>query len=168
MAGRTSNKQKRMAELYVKGPEFLRGDWEKCAIAAGLDPTPATDEPHVCNAIRDLGGRVPGDAEPELDTGLGTQLDALSTAADAGIPWAQLRDDLTAVIRSVAKGDVRATAAQVSMLKHVIAEAKAEEAGGSDKARNVVILPTQGAGATLTFEQAARAQVAAIEAPADE
>ena len=167
MAGRTSNKQKRMAELYVKGPEFLRGDWEKCAVAAGIDPTPATDEPHVCNAIRDLGGYPPGEEAPP-DTGLGTQLDALSTAAEAGIPWAQLRDDLTAVIRSVAKGEVRATAAQVSMLKHVIAEAKAEEAGGSDKARNVVILPTQGAGATLTFEQVARAQVKALEATVDE
>lgn len=167
MAGRTSNKQKRMAELWVKGPDYLKGDWERCAIAAGIDPTPATDEPHICTQIRALGGFPPGEvppepAEPESDP-LSTQLDVLSAAGDAGIPWAQLRDDLTNVIRGVAKGDVRATAAQVSMLKHVLAEAKAADAGERDNTRNVVLLPVQGAGASLTFEQAARAQVKALE-----
>ena len=153
---RPSNKQRRMAELYVNGPPGVKGEWATCAVAAGLDPCPPTDDPTLVMLIGKLGGTAPL-SDPAPEEGPDFIADLL-TAKEQGIPWSALRDKLSAVVESVAKGEVRATAAQVSMLKYILEEAK--NTGETDKALNVVLLPVQGAGATLRFEELARLQVA--------
>jgi hypothetical protein len=158
---RTSKKQIRMAELYVNGPEFLRGKWEECAIAAGISPTPPIDDPHIRTQVEALGGAMPSEQPLGGETETDKLLADLLTAKEQGIPWSQLRDKLSAVVESVASGTVRATAAQVSMLKFVVEQAKIE--GGTEKVLNVVLLPTQGVGATLRFEEMARLKVKAHE-----
>ena len=155
---RPSNKQRRMAELYVSGPEFLKGKWEECAIAAGLSPSPPQDDPTLVMLIEKAGGTPPGREPPAAED----LLAELLTANEGGIPWSAMRDKLTDVMASVANGTVRATAAQVSMLKYIVEQAK--DQGTTDKVLNVVLLPVQGAGATLRFEELARLQVAEHEA----
>lgn len=153
---RPSNKQRRMAELYVNGPAGVQGVWETCALAAGLQPVPAPDDPTMAMLIAKLGGTPPSsEAPPPDETDFITEL---LTAKEQGIPWSKLRDKLSDVVKSVADGSVRATAAQVSMLKYIMEEAKGQ--GETDKVVNVVLLPVQGAGATLRFEELARLRVA--------
>lgn len=80
---------------------------------------------------------------------------ALAAAADLGLPWAQMRDKLQDVILSVANGTVRATAAQVSMLKYIVEQAKAD-ASSSERILGVVLLPTQDTGANMRLQPAMR------------
>lgn len=117
--------------------------------------------------VFDLAPEPAPEPQPEpapVDDAFEAQLGVLMAAEQAGIPWSELRNSLTDVIRAVANGTVRATAAQVSMIKHVIEQAKTAEQDGKAQVRNVVLLPVQGAGANLTFAEAARARVAALEA----
>lgn len=161
---RPSNKQRRMAELYVNGPAFVAGKWQESAIAAGLDPTPSQDDPTLAMLITKLGGTPPGQSSPE-EGEAPDFIAELLVAKEQGIPWSALRDKLSDVVESVAKGTTRATAAQVSMLKYILEEAKSQ--GDTDKTVNVVLLPVQGAGATLRFEELARLQVAEHQAKDD-
>ena len=67
------------------------------------------------------------------------------------------------VIEGVARGDVKATAAQVSMIKEILAQSKEETAATARGARGVILLPTQGAGPTARLDQQMREQIRAIE-----
>lgn len=96
------------------------------------------------------------DGTEELDP-----IAALAAVQDMGLPWADMRDKLKDVIVSVANGSVRATAAQAGMLKYIVEQAKHDMAS-EDITLGVVILPTQGAAATLQVSE--RAKKRALEA----
>lgn len=172
---RPSNAQRKFAELYTAGPEYVRGQWEQCAVAAGMADTPPTDDAMLRRLIEARGGTPPllEDAglraarelaaaaaaakadqppEPEPDD---DPIAKLEMVRELGLPWAEMRKRLQDVIESVANGSVRATSAQVGMLKYIIEQAK-QDAAGEDMALGVVILPTQGSAATLELSPAAK------------
>lgn len=160
---RPSNKQRRLAELYVSGPEYLRGDWTRCSVAAGFEEPPARDDAIMVNLVAALGGTITAEdanaeppefepAEPAEAPAADSVIGELFQAREKGIPWSQMQSKLSDVIESVANGTVRATAAQVSMLKFIIAEAKADAAAAEANARYVLILPTQGIGPAMRID----------------
>lgn len=156
--GKPSNKLRRFVALYTDSS--LKGKWAECAVAADLDPAPDPTDAMVRNMIEKAGG------EPAPEPTAGEQADdaiaELLAANESGIPWGQLRDKLTDVIGAVATGKTRATAAQVSMLKYIVEQAK--EAGANAAVQNVILLPTQGAGASLRLDELMRLQLREREA----
>jgi hypothetical protein len=160
---RPSKKQLDMAKLYVQGPAHVKGRWAVCATAAGFDEPPAVDDEMMRMLIEREGGNVLPDAPDAAQ-----KYDPISSLMDAkeiGIPWTKLYGRLADVIESLANGSVKASAAQVSMLKEVIKEAKAEMAKEASGATHVVLLPTLGSGADVHLDPQWRARIAALEAP---
>jgi len=145
---RPSNTLRRAVTLYVNGPQHLRGDWLKCSIAAGAQVELPRNEQAV-SLVRKAGGELELAPEPEPEPEQAAQPDApdigslVVAATEGGIPWTELRDKLADTIRSVANGTVKASAAQVSMLKFVIEQAE-KQAAQDDATSNVIVLPTQG------------------------
>lgn len=154
-----------MAELYVKGPTHVRGRWAVCATGAGFDEPPSQDDPMMRMLIEREGGTVLPDTPdaPKADP-----ISSLIDAKEIGIPWSKLYGRLADVIESIANGTVKASAAQVSMLKEVIKEAKAEQAKDAENVQRVVLLPTQGTAAELQLDPHWRARFAELEAAPDD
>src|SRR4051812_1513261 len=96
---RPSNALKRFAELYVNGPEHIRGRWDLCANGAGLKEIPNRDDVMVRRMVEEAGGVVVPIDPPERDPLAG--LVDLELAADVGIPWKEIRSKLVSTIRSV-------------------------------------------------------------------
>ena len=101
--------------------------------------------------------------EPAPEVAPENPLEGLEIAQAEGIPWTEIKQKLTMVIEGVARGDVKATAAQVSMIKEILAQSKEETAATARGARGVILLPTQGAGPTARLDQQMREQIRAIE-----
>lgn len=162
---RPSNAARKFAELYVNGPAHIVGQWEMCANAAGMKEIPSRDDTMIRRLVEELGGVVaPIDAEPEI----AIDLEALAAAAaDGTIPWSEMAKQLTIVMSTIASGKVKASAAQVSIIKHIIAEAKATSAT-DDTVNNVILLPVQGGGATATLDPVWQARIDAAKEPVSE
>jgi hypothetical protein len=148
---RPSNAQRKLVELYVNGPAHLKGSWHKCAIAAGYDEAPEQDE-IMHRMVEKAGGILLADAE------LDELAYVLQAGEDGSIPWGELRSKLASVIQSVANGQVKASAAQVSMLKFVIERAE-KQASDDDTSSNVIVLPTQGTEGHLRIDDRWRKQL---------
>lgn len=176
----------KFVQLYTAGPEFIRGDWAKCSVAAGLKTPPDRDEPLVCRLIDEARAKMkpPPEPEPEPEpiaepepqpepepepepaepvAPVDDPLAGLEIATEAGIPWTELKSRLTRVIEGVAKGEVKATAAQVSMIKEILAQSKEEAAASQRGARGVILLPVQGAGEGARLDEQMRQQIRANE-----
>jgi hypothetical protein len=115
----------------------------------------------VRNMIEDAGGTVVAPAGPARSAD--DAIAELLTAKEDGVAWAELQGKLTEVIEGIAKGDVKASAAQVSMVKYVLDQAKQAEKGERDGVRNVILLPVQGSGEQLQLDPERRAQLKAAE-----
>lgn len=131
-----------------------------CSVAAGMKEAPPQDDVIMQGLVEALGGIIVPDA-PESRP---DPISALMSAKEIGIPWTALYTRLADVIESVAMGTVHTTASQVSMLKEVIKEAKAEMAKEADNVQHVVLLPSQGSGAEVKLDPQWRARIAALEA----
>lgn len=172
--GRPSEVQRRFANLFVSGPSAIRGRWEECSVAAGMVEPPLLETKVLRTLIEKLGGTPPplpdaslaaalalADArreergEPTPDVDALDPVAALAAAAELGLPWAEMRDSLQTVIQSIAKGTVKASTAQVAMLKYIVEQAK-ETALGQEASLGVVLLPVQGAGATMQLDPVQR------------
>jgi hypothetical protein len=175
---RPSNAQRRFAELFVSGPDYVRGQWQQCAVAAGMKDVPPLTDNMLRRLIEAIGGQPPEvpdanlqaakaaaeavaaaaaaakAAEPPADD-TPDPIAQLELARELGLPWAEMRNKLKDVIESVANGSVRASAAQVTMLKYIIEQAKADVAS-NELTLGVVLLPTQGKAATLELDKAAK------------
>lgn len=163
---RPSNALREFANLYVNGPVHIRGQWDVCANAAGLLEPPERANPMVRRLVQEAGGVVAATDAPPMVPATPLDLEELFAETDKGIPWKQLRSKLTDVIRSVADGTVRATAAQNSMLQFIIKKAE-EEAADEDEVSNVIVLPTQGSNQTFTIDKEWMRKIKSLETPQD-
>lgn len=161
---RPSNALKRFAELYVNGPEHIRGRWDLCANGAGMKEIPDRDDVMVRRMVEEAGGVVVPIDPPEHNPLAG--LVDLELAADLGIPWKEIRGQLVQTIRSVATGELKASAAQVAMLKEIIKKAE-EQNAEEEEIRSVVVLPTQGSAAEMKIDEKWMKRIQEMETKAD-
>ena len=151
--GRPSKALERFVQLYVSGPDHIRGQWAKCAYAAGMKEPPTRDDPMVRRKIEAAGGVVAQeDGVTPQHAQLGELERLLSDAETGAIPWRKLRAMLTPIIQSIAEGTVQARTAQVQMLRLIIEKAE-KQAAEEEQVHGVVILPVQGTGASMTVDQ---------------
>lgn len=173
----------KFVELYVMGPAALRGGWTRCSIAAGMTEEPNRLDPMVRRLIQESGGvvisaedeaKLLAEREAEMlavasePPTVDAMIDSLTIAREAGVPWTDLRKRLSMAIEGIAKGEVRATAAQVSMIKTVLEEAKKEAADVERGARSVILLPVQGEAETVQLDETLRQKVEATEGQNEE
>jgi hypothetical protein len=134
-----------------------------CANAAALDPIPERSDAIVRNLVEGLGGVVaeidaPSNTEKSVDA-----LEGLIAVGEIGaIPWKDMKADLAKVILSIAKGEVKASAAQLQSIRMIIEKADAA-VEDEDEVRGVVILPVIGSGSDMTLDPAWLKRVQALE-----
>ena len=159
---RPSNQQRKMAELYVNGPDHVKHRWDVCAQAAGLDPAPSRDDPTMRTLIDKLGGAVLPDAPDIVDP-----LEKVFAMSEAGVPWVQMRGAVQQVMAEIATGKRKSTASQVAMINTILKKAEEMEASEAESRHHVILLPVQGEGPTLQFDPEYRARIKSLEADAD-
>jgi len=143
------NEARRFAVLYVNGPRTVRGKWAVAEARAGVKADP--DDPEVRKAIEAEGGSLPplSNIAP-IDAKL-PDLPALVAKAETPDDWKRLAKDLEQVASQIAKGEVKATAAQTSMLKHILDRAHGKVAATQESKTmpaGILVLPTLGEGSS--------------------
>lgn len=172
---RPSNALREFVRLYTTGPDHLKGQWEKCAVAAGMKYTPKQDDVMVQRMIK---AALPALVAPPVLTPvpepapitpaiLGALEGLVGTLEEEkGIDWKRIRGVLQDTIESIATGEVRPTAAQVAMIKYVTEKAELQ-AKKDDTVTSVVVLPTQGTGAETVIDEQWMKRIRKLEGPGD-
>ena len=157
----------RFVELYTQGPTHMLGQWDMCANGAGMKEVPLKSDPMVRRMIEEAGGIVLDvDVKPETEVKVDA-LEAVLGGGFEGIPWAQLRSELTDVIKSIASGTTQARAAQVQAIQLIIKKAE-DEAKEQEVVHSVIILPTQGVGAEMVIDEEWIAKIKRMEVKEEE
>lgn len=154
-------------ELYVNGPDHLRGQWEACANGAGMKQVPSRDDVMVQRKIEAAGGTIPKVDAPPPQVQQANVLEAVLGGEFEGIPWKQLKGELANVIKSIASGQVQARAAQIQAIRLIIEKAEAE-AKEEEVVHSVVVLPTQGTGAQMSIDEEWLRRMMQMEVPKDD
>lgn len=139
------------ASLYVHGPKGIRGNWEACERQIGKK---VSNIQEVREAILAEGGSL-GEVDkmppaPE-EFGIGEDVLDLSKYTEVSEDadeneWKKLAKELESTIREVAKGEIKASAAQIAIIKHVLERAygRIGQKDDSVAAAGVIILPALG------------------------
>lgn len=136
----------RFAKLYVNGPEGIKGNIAAATEAVGLKVKPNLNDPGMRQLIEAEGGTVSGTPS------VASLLDEAATSEPKTTEdWCKLANKLQPVFMDIAVGLVKASAAQASVMKEIVARChgKIGEKKDDDGERNVVILPTIGTGSTM-------------------
>ncbi len=157
--GRTAGSFKKLAKLYVNGPEEYRGKWTAAAEAAGFPPGYSPDKTSS-QAIHYLAlerGEIkpkPKAAKAHAVDLTGLELPDPSDTDDS--KWVALAKRLWPTWVGIASGELRASAAQKAILSDIMTRAHgkagAERAEDPSKLdRPVIVLPALGDGKSLTI-----------------
>lgn len=123
-----------------------------CSNAAGMPSIPERSDPIIRRLVKEAGGVVAEIDAPAPTEQSVSALEGLLDASEAGIiPWEILKAELTNTIRSIAKGETKASPAQLGAIKMILEKAN-EAAQADDEIRGVVILPVQGSGADMKID----------------
>lgn len=172
---RPSNALREFVKLYTTGPDHLKGQWEKCAVAAGMKYTPKPDDVMVQRMLRMAGPPLEAPPRPEPIPVAPAPVPAILGELEAvvgvleeekGIDWKRIRSVLQDTIESIATGEVRPSAAQVAMIKFVTEKAELQ-AKKDDTVTSVVVLPTQGTGAETVIDEQWMKRIRKLEGPGD-
>jgi hypothetical protein len=154
MAGKTKSQKAaaNFANLYVRGPEGIQGDWEACEKAIGKSFD--IDDPEVRDAIIKEGGHpesVPPIPDAPILNELPLQLEKADSVPDG---WRKLADSLSGVVEAIAKGEVKATAAQTAIVKHVLDRGYGRVTASTQEKlvpAGLLVLPTLGERANMVM-----------------
>lgn len=149
MAGKRVTSRKKsaanFANLYVRGPKGLQGEWESCERAIGVEF--AIDDPDVRDAIIKEGGHPESVPKVPDVPELASLPDQLAKADTVSNGWTKLADSLGDTIEAVAKNQVKATAAQIAIIKHILDRAYGRVTASAQEKlvpAGLLILPTLG------------------------
>lgn len=155
MAPRKQNIPKQFAALYVNGPEGLRGNWEACERQLKKK---ISNTQEVREAILAEGGSLGDRGEmplppkefieilpidlPEVDLTKFTDVQEDASQAE----WMKLAKELEPTIKALAKGEVKASAAQTAIIKSILDRAygRIGQKEQTVSAAGVIILPALG------------------------
>lgn len=163
-ASRLLDTKRRAAALYVAGPERTRGDWAEVCKLLGVELDIQDED--VVRFIQEEGGQVltvdtSVVAEVKPETGEITikhQQEQIVLPPPSILKekrkddeWCRLAQELDPVVKGIADGTVKATAAQASTIKHILDRCYGrvqEKASEKKPASGIVVLPVLGAGQT--------------------
>jgi hypothetical protein len=151
------------ATLYVNGPTGLKLDW--AAVEHKLGRKFATNDPLIREAIYAEGGALPDMMPSTISAGeVNFKLFDPSILREdrSESEWLSLAEELEATMMGIAKGDVKASAAQVSILKEILARAHGKIGQQEKKTitpSGVIILPTLGERSAMAICPRCRYQV---------
>ena len=147
--------------MYVAGPERTRGDWAAVCKLLGVELDVADED--VKRFIEEEGGIVPSADIPQV-VEEGVQYYPPPSATTPYIPpasilkekraddeWCRLAKELDGVVKGIADGTVKATAAQAGTIRHILDRCYGrvqEKASEKKPASGIVVLPMLGSGAT--------------------
>lgn len=162
---RPSKALAKFIDLYVNGPDHLRGQWDMSANAAGMKAVPSRDDVMVQRMVTEAGGGIIPKADPLPPQVQSTEaLEAVLSGGFEGIPWKQLKSELTAIIKSIASGQTQARASQIQAIRLIIEKAEAESKDDA-VVHSVIVLPTQGSGADMEIDAEWMRRIMAMEVP---
>lgn len=143
----TKQMAQEFAALYVNGPKEVRGKWAEASLWAGFPETPPADHPFIRAAIEAEGGMVPNlprllppsteksdDDIPFTDYIPIDETIAQAEAIREDSEWRAMAKRLMWTMEAIADGRLKATAAQVSAIKHIFERA---EGRVSEKSKDV-------------------------------
>lgn len=149
---------RRFAQLFLHGP--FKGKWAESARLAGI-AEPDRSDPMLRLAFEELGEALPwhkpSNTKPEPTPAIITTTPSIpSLPTPAQLPpddadeseWRKLADALRETIKLSALGEIKISAAQASLIKHILerAHGRVVDSQKSKAPVGVVMLPTVGSG----------------------
>lgn len=152
--GFTEKDYRKFASLFVNGPAGVAGNIASCQEITLLGINPA--DPKLRDAVIAEGGQPTGPVDtlpvPKIKLKLKAPVDLDQVAKEIEKPksedeWQKLAKSLKGTIDDIASGEVKASAAQAAMLKHILDRAYGRVSAQANEKRpasGILILPTLG------------------------